>query len=55
MLAAVYYGPHDLRVEERPVPAIGPDEALLRVVSAGIWATDLRILHGGHRQRPADV
>ena len=55
MLAAVYYGPNDLRVEERPVPDIGPDEALLKVVSAGICGTDLRILHGGHRKYPSGV
>lgn len=55
MLAAVYHGPRDLRVEERPLPAIGPAEALLRVVSAGICATDLRILHGAHRKYPAGV
>ena len=36
MLAAVYYGPNDLRLEERQVPTIGPDEALLKVISAGI-------------------
>jgi L-iditol 2-dehydrogenase len=50
MLAAVYHGPHDLRVEEYPMPAIGPGEALLRVISASICGTDLRILHGGHRK-----
>lgn len=49
MQAAVYYGPNDLRVEARAVPEIGPDEALLKVVSVGICGTDLRILHGGHR------
>jgi L-iditol 2-dehydrogenase len=52
MLAAVYHGPHDLRVERVPVPAIGPDEVLLRVVRANICGTDLRILHGGHRKYP---
>lgn len=52
MLAAVYYGPDDLRVEQRDVPKIGPDEALLKVISAGICGTDLRILHGGHRKYP---
>ena len=53
MLAAVYHGPEDLRVEERPMPAIGSNEALLKVVSAGICGTDLRILHGGHpKDRP---
>lgn len=50
MLAAVYYGPNDLRIEERPVPEIGPDEALLKVLSTGICGTDLRIWHGSHRK-----
>ena len=49
MLAAVYHGPHDIRVESVPVPAIGPDEVLLRVLRANICGTDLRIFHGGHR------
>lgn len=53
MQAAVYHGPHDLRVESRLLPTIGSDEALLRVVNAGICGTDLRIWHGGHRQYPA--
>ncbi|MFC1975085.1 alcohol dehydrogenase catalytic domain-containing protein [Chloroflexota bacterium] len=53
MLAAVYYGPQDLRLEERLDPTIGRDEALLKVVSAGICGTDLRIIHGGHRKYPA--
>jgi L-iditol 2-dehydrogenase len=49
MQAAVYHGPNDLRIEGRARPVIGPDEALLKVVSAGICGTDLRILHGAHR------
>jgi L-iditol 2-dehydrogenase len=49
MLAARWHGPHDLRVEEVPVPRPGPDEALLKVLAATICGTDLRILHGGHR------
>lgn len=52
MLAAVYHGPNDLRVEHVPVPEIGPDEVLLRVLRANICGTDLRILHGGHRKFP---
>lgn len=52
MLAAVYHGPNDLRVENVPVPEIGPDELLLRVLRANICGTDLRILHGGHRKYP---
>ena len=52
MLAAVYHGPNDLRVESVPMPEIGPDELLLRVLRANICGTDLRILHGGHRKYP---
>jgi L-iditol 2-dehydrogenase len=53
MLAAVYHGPNDLRVENVPVPKIGKGELLVRVLSASICGTDLRILHGGHRKYPA--
>jgi L-iditol 2-dehydrogenase len=35
------------------VPAIGPEEVLLKVQAAGICGTDLRIYHGGHRKYPA--
>lgn len=52
MQAAVYYGPNDLRLADRPVPAIGPKEVLVRVIRTGICATDLRILHGAHRMYP---
>jgi L-iditol 2-dehydrogenase len=49
MLAAVYYGPRDLRVEEVPVPVAGAGELLLRVEDASICGTDLRIYNGQHR------
>ncbi len=52
MLAVVYRGPELLRVEDRPVPEVGPDEALLKVLASTICGTDLRILHGAHRQYP---
>ena len=50
MLAAVYHGPNDLRVEEVLRPQIGPDEILVKVLSTTICGTDLRILKGGHRK-----
>jgi 2-desacetyl-2-hydroxyethyl bacteriochlorophyllide A dehydrogenase len=52
MLAAVYYGPDDLRVEMVPIPQPGAGEMLVRVASASICGTDLRILHGQHRKFP---
>jgi len=52
MLAAVYYGPDDLRVEQYPRPVTGSGDALVKVIQSGICATDLRILHGEHRKFP---
>ena len=52
MLAAVYHGINDLRVEEVEKPTIGEDEALLRVKAAVICGTDLRILASGHFKIP---
>jgi len=52
MLAAVYHGPDDLRVEDVAVPEIASDELLVKVLSASICGTDLRILHGNHRMFP---
>jgi L-iditol 2-dehydrogenase len=52
MLAAVYHGPDDVRVEQIPLPEIGADEILLKVVSACVCGTDLRIWHGHHRLYP---
>jgi len=54
MLAAVYHGLEDLRVEEYPTPRVGADDALLRVVSAGVCGTDLRI-YSSHRQYRSGV
>ncbi|HVN53144.1 MAG TPA: zinc-dependent dehydrogenase [Anaerolineaceae bacterium] len=52
MIAAVYHGPNDLRIEQVPVPGVGPGELLVRVVDASICGTDLRIFHGDHRKFP---
>jgi L-iditol 2-dehydrogenase len=52
MLAAVYHGPNDLRLEEVPRPQIGADDVLVKVLDASICGTDLRILHGEHRKYP---
>jgi len=41
MRVAVYHSNRDLRLEERPVPEIGPDEILLRVVASGICGSDV--------------
>ncbi len=38
---AVYYSNHDIRVSTAALPAIGPDEALLRVHASGICGSDV--------------
>ncbi len=53
MLAAVYYGPMDIRVEQRPIPVVEPGQALIKVACASICGTDLRIFHGLHRHYPS--
>lgn len=45
-LSAVWYGTGDLRLEERPVPPLGPLDVLVDVVGCGVCATDLHLLDG---------
>ncbi|MEK0316695.1 alcohol dehydrogenase catalytic domain-containing protein [Cohnella sp. 56] len=48
MLAARLYGPGDIRVCEVPKPVISEREILVRVRSAGICGTDMRMIRGGY-------
>ena len=41
MRVAMYYNNQDVRVEEMPVPKIGPGELLLRVEASGICGSDV--------------
>ncbi|PIX26992.1 MAG: alcohol dehydrogenase [Chloroflexi bacterium CG_4_8_14_3_um_filter_45_15] len=41
MRVAVYYNNHDVRLEEIPMPQIGPGELLMRVEASGICGSDL--------------
>lgn len=48
MKAAVFYGPNDLRLEERSRPVIQADEMLLKVAACAICGSDVRIVRSGH-------
>jgi L-iditol 2-dehydrogenase len=48
MLAAMFYGPLDVRMEQRPVPRPGPGEVLLQVAAATTCGTDLKTYRRGH-------
>jgi len=52
MTAAVYRGVNDVRLEEVPVPEIGPGELLVRVHTCGICGTDLKKISTGSHSAP---
>lgn len=41
MRVAVYHSNRDVRIEERPVPSIGPGEILVKVLASGICGSDV--------------
>ncbi|ADR35824.1 Alcohol dehydrogenase GroES domain protein [Oceanithermus profundus DSM 14977] len=41
MRVAMYYNNHDVRLEEQPVPEIGPGEVLIKIVASGICGSDV--------------
>jgi len=52
MLAAVYRGVNDVRMETVPVPKIGPGELLVRVHTCGVCGTDLKKIATGSHSAP---
>ncbi len=52
MLAAVYRGVNDVRLETVAVPTIGPAEMLIRVHSCGVCGTDLKKISTGSHSAP---
>src|SRR5437879_5971219 len=52
MLAAVYRGVNDVRLESVTVPQAGPGELLLRVHTCGVCGTDLKKIATGSHSAP---
>ena len=52
MMAAVYRGQNDVRMETVPVPQIGAGEILVRVHTCGICGTDLKKISTGSHSAP---
>lgn len=46
MKGAVFYGKHDLRVEEYEKPKLGPKDILIQVKACGVCGTDVHIYEG---------
>lgn len=45
-MSAVWYGVGDLRLEERPVAELGPNDVCVGVAACGVCATDLHLVDG---------
>ena len=52
MRAAVFVEPGKIELQQRPIPDIGPTDALLRVTTTTICGTDVHILKGEYPVRP---
>ena len=52
MKAAVFVEPGRIELREKPIPEIGPDDALVRVTTTTICGTDIHIRKGEYAVRP---
>ena len=55
MQALIFHEPGKISVEERPVPQIGPGEALLKIGVASVCASDIRVYKGEKKARPGVI
>lgn len=46
MKSAVFYGKHDLRIEESTIQQVGENEVLIKVKACGVCGTDIHIYEG---------
>jgi len=52
MKAAVFIEPGRIELAERPIPDVGPNDALVRITTTTICGTDVHILKGEYPVRP---
>jgi L-iditol 2-dehydrogenase len=45
--SAVLYGPHDVRIEDRPVPKPAPGQVLVEIAAIGICGSDVHYYEHG--------
>ncbi|HEU0301885.1 MAG TPA: NAD(P)-dependent alcohol dehydrogenase [Longimicrobium sp.] len=55
MKAAVFVAPGRIELQEKPVPEVGPGDALLRVTTTTICGTDIHILKGEYPVEPGRI
>ncbi len=52
MKAAVFVRPGKIELQEKPIPSVGPTDALLKISTTTICGTDVHILKGEYPVRP---
>ncbi|MCC5797571.1 MAG: NAD(P)-dependent alcohol dehydrogenase [Methylophaga sp.] len=52
MKAAVFVEPGRIEIEDKPIPDVGPNEALIRITTTTICGTDVHILKGEYPVAP---
>jgi len=52
MKAAVFAGPGRIEIREKPIPAVGPNDALIKITTTTICGTDIHILKGEYPVAP---
>jgi len=55
MKAAVFVRPGQIILDEKPIPAIGPGEALVKITTTTICGTDVHILKGEYPVEPGRI
>ncbi len=55
MKAAVFVEPNRIVLEDKPVPEIGPGDALVRITTTTICGTDIHILRGEYPVEPGRI
>ena len=51
MRSAVFYGKHDLRIEDHEMPKVGPKDVLIQVKACGVCGTEGGRCRGSMGQR----
>ncbi|MDB5930101.1 MAG: threonine dehydrogenase and related Zn-dependent dehydrogenase, partial [Polaromonas sp.] len=46
MKAAIFIAPGRIELADKPIPAVGPNDALMRITTTTICGTDVHILKG---------
>lgn len=46
MKSAVFYGKHNMKIEEKELPIVGPEDVLVQVKACGVCGTDVHIYEG---------